>query len=113
VVLAVDDDVLVLRNTALMLQEFGHVVLEATSGRQALDILQDRSVDLVITDHAMPKMTGVQLAAEIKTTQPDLPVILATGYADLLPGAEGGLPKLGKPFRQQDLMQAVAVAIPD
>jgi PAS domain S-box-containing protein len=113
VVLAVDDDGLVLMNTAVMLQDMGHTVFEATSGNQALDILRrEQSVDLVITDHAMPKMTGIQLASAIKAERPDLPIILATGYAELPPGVDTELPKLGKPFRQQELMQAVAAAIP-
>jgi PAS domain S-box-containing protein len=113
VVLAVDDDGLVLMNTAVMLQDMGHTVFEATSGNQALDILRrERSVDLVITDHAMPKMTGIQLASAIKAERPGIPIILATGYAELPPGVDTELPKLGKPFRQQELMQAVAAAIP-
>ena len=112
VVLAVDDDGLVLMNTAVMLQDMGHTVFEATSGDQALEILRrEPSVDLVITDHAMPRMTGAQLAAAIKAERPDLPVILATGYAELPPGVDANLPKLGKPFRQQELMQAVTAAI--
>lgn len=114
VVLAVDDDGLVLMNTTVMLQDMGHTVLEATSGDQALDILRrEQSVDLVITDHAMPRMTGAQLAAAIKAERPGLPIILATGYAELPPGVDAGLPKLGKPFRQHELMQAVAAAITD
>ena len=112
VVLAVDDDGLVLMNTAVMLQDMGHTVFEATSGNQALEILRrEPSVDLVITDHAMPRMTGAQLAAAIKAERPGLPVILATGYAELPPGVDANLPKLGKPFRQQELMQAVTAAI--
>ncbi len=112
VVLAVDDDGLVLMNTAVMLQDMGHTVFEATSGNQALEILRrEPSVDLVITDHAMPRMTGAQLAAAIKAERPELPVILATGYAELPPDVDARLPKLGKPFRQQELMQAVTAAI--
>lgn len=112
VVLAVDDDGLVLMNTAVMLQDMGHTVFEATSGNQALEILRrEQSVDLVITDHAMPKMTGVQLAAAIKAERPGLPIILATGYAELPPGEEAELPKLGKPFGQQELMQVVAAVM--
>ena len=112
VVLAVDDDGLVLMNTTVMLQDMGHTVFEATSGSQALEILRrEHSVDLVITDHAMPKMTGLQLAAAIKAERPGLPIILATGYAELPAGEDAGLPKLGKPFGQQELMQAVAAAM--
>ena len=112
-VLAVDDDGLVLMNTSLMLQDMGHLVLEAASGQHALDILrQQATIDLVITDHAMPKMTGAQLAEAIRVERPGIPVILATGYAELPSGVGAGLLKLSKPFRQQELMQAVASAVP-
>jgi PAS domain S-box-containing protein len=112
-VLAVDDDGLVLMNTAVMLQDLGHAVIEATSARQALDILRRAEpVDLVITDYAMPQMTGVQLAASIRAEWPDMPVILATGYAEMPPGAETDLPKLAKPFRQVELMRAIAAVVP-
>ena len=108
VILAVDDDPLVLLNTVAMLEDLGHTVLEATSGKQALDIIRrDGGVDLVITDQAMPHMTGSDLAAAIRDERPDLPIILATGYAELPPGADKGLPKLSKPFRQQQLADAI------
>jgi CheY-like chemotaxis protein len=109
VVLAVDDDGLVLMNTAAMLEDLGHTVLEAGSGREALEIMRaNEAIDLVVTDQAMPYMTGAQLAAEIRAIRPDLPVILATGYAELPPGAETSAPRLPKPFRQEDLRRAIA-----
>jgi hypothetical protein len=62
-VLAVDDDALVLMNTVAMLEDLGHTVFEAYSGKGALDILRrEDSIDLVVTDQAMPKMTGTELA---------------------------------------------------
>jgi CheY-like chemotaxis protein len=109
-ILAVDDDILVLTNVSLMLEDLGHRVFEASSGRQALEILRrEPSIDMVITDQAMPRMTGIQLIAEIKTEWPDLPIILATGYAEL-PAEADTLPRLAKPFLQYDLQQAVANA---
>jgi CheY-like chemotaxis protein len=108
-ILAVDDDSLVLLNTAAMLEDLGHTVLEATSGKKALEILrrEDR-IDLVITDQAMPGMTGSDLAAAIRAEKPGLPIILATGFAELPPGTDEGLPKLSKPFRQQQLAEVIA-----
>jgi CheY-like chemotaxis protein len=112
VVLAVDDDSLVLMNTTTMLEDLGHAVFEATSGKQALEILRrEKTVDLVITDQAMPRMTGAQLAEAIRPEWPNLPIIVATGYAELPPGPDAGLSKLAKPFRQEDLAQAIANAI--
>jgi CheY-like chemotaxis protein len=108
VILAVDDDALVLLNTVAMLEDLGHTVLEATSGKEALDIIRrEAGVNLVITDQAMPLMTGSDLAAAITTERPDLPIILATGYAELPPDTDKRLPKLSKPFRQHQLEDVI------
>jgi PAS domain S-box-containing protein len=107
VVLAVDDDSLVLINTVAMLEDLGHRVFPAVSAKDALATLRRERVDLVITDYAMPQMTGLQLAEAIKADHPDLPVILATGYAELSPGTESRLPRLSKPFLQRDLAAAL------
>jgi PAS domain S-box-containing protein len=110
-ILAVDDDRLVLMNTGEMLRDMGHRVLEATSGQQALDILRHEKVELVITDQAMPHMTGTQLAERIRAEQPDLPIVLTTGYAELPTGTDINLPRLDKPFHLHDLARAVVSAI--
>jgi PAS domain S-box-containing protein len=103
-VLAVDDDSLVLLNTCAMLEDMGHTVLQATSGLEALEIVEggDR-IDLLVSDQAMPGMTGLQLVHAVRALRPDLPVILATGFAELPPGADASLHRLAKPFRQVDL----------
>ncbi len=106
-VLLVDDDPLVLTSTAAMLEDLGHSVVEATSGLQALEILRVAApVDLVIADYAMPGMTGLQLADELSRLRPGLPVLLATGYAELPETAPAGLVRLGKPFGQATLARA-------
>jgi CheY-like chemotaxis protein len=111
-ILAIDDDSLVLMNTVLMLEDLGHQVLEATGATDALDILRHERVDLVISDHAMPNMTGAQLAEEIGKGWPGMPVILATGYAEVPPGAGiTDLPRLGKPFSQRQLIEAISRAV--
>jgi CheY-like chemotaxis protein len=108
-ILAVDDDALVLMNTAMMLEDMGHTVQEVTNGKAALEILESgEPIDLVISDHAMPGMTGSQLALAIHMIWPNLPVILATGYAELPRGSVMDLPRLSKPFSQKELAQAVA-----
>ncbi|AHL75384.1 histidine kinase [Stutzerimonas stutzeri] len=108
-ILAVDDDVLVLFNTAEMLRDEGHQVTTVHSAAQALDHLRETRFDLLITDHAMPKMTGAQLALEVQSLQPSLPVLLVSGYAEFPAGtAAQQLPLLAKPFSQAALLQAVA-----
>jgi PAS domain S-box-containing protein len=115
-VLAVDDDGLVLMNIEAMLEDLGHTVLTASSAHEALTILQSASVDVVITDHAMPRMTGLELAQALAAAHPALPVILATGYAELPRGADEGLPRLAKPYGQAELavlLRQVVVAEPE
>jgi PAS domain S-box-containing protein len=110
-VLAVDDDSLVLMNTCAMLEELGHTVLQAESGSEALHLLEARpDIGLLITDQAMPEMTGLQLVQAVGRQRPGLPVILATGYAELPARADRGLRRLAKPFTQAELAQAVAEA---
>ena len=109
-VVAVDDDGLVLMNTIAMLEELGHAAVGATTADQALDALRREAADLVITDHAMPRMTGAELADRIAAEWPGLPVILATGYAELPMGAGANLPKLAKPFSLEELESAIRSA---
>jgi PAS domain S-box-containing protein len=112
VILAVDDDALVLMNTIAMLEDLGHTVFEAASGKEALDVFRrEKDIDVVITDQAMPQMTGTQLADAIRAERRDLPIILATGFAELPPDAGKDLLKLDKPFRQEELAQAIAAAL--
>jgi CheY-like chemotaxis protein len=111
-VLIVDDDALVLQNTAAMLEDLGHRVIEASSAREALEYLERAtSVDLVITDQVMSGMTGLQLQQAIKQRWPHLRVILVTGYAELPSDLDCDLVRLNKPFRQHVLAQAIAESI--
>lgn len=107
-VLAVDDEALALMNTTAMLEDLGHRVTEAYTAQDALRLLEQQRFDLVITDHAMPRMTGAELAAEIMRRWPGTPIILATGYAELPSGEELRLPRLDKPFSEADLAAAIS-----
>jgi len=111
-VLAVDDDRLVLFNTAAMLEDMGHAVVEAGSGEEALAALRKEAFDLVITDQVMPKMTGVDLMRIIEQEWPRLPVILATGFAELPQGAHVKTPMLNKPFTEADLAEVLKAVMP-
>src|ERR1700736_1330141 len=104
-VLLVEDDPMVADTAASMLQCLGHQVLVASSGTEALNILQgEPRIDVVITDHAMPHMTGSELADQTRGIRPNLPIILATGYAELPLPEESGVPRLCKPYRLEDLI---------
>lgn len=111
-VLVVDDDQLVLENTTAMLEDLRHRVIQAGSGSEALDVFRrTRGVDLVVTDHAMPGMTGTQLAEQIVAERPGMPIILASGYAEVPADPCLNLIRLGKPFAQDALARAVADAL--
>jgi CheY-like chemotaxis protein len=113
VVLAVDDDGLVLTNTLAMLDDLGHTGIAASSGKEALEILrQHGSIDVVITDYAMPKMTGLQLADAIKKEWSGLPVIIATGFAEMEPETGTKQLTLLKPFDEAELAAALARIAP-
>jgi PAS domain S-box-containing protein len=109
-ILLVDDDVLVLAGTRAMLEDMGHRAVTAESAIEALSILHGGGrFDAVVTDEVMPGLRGLQLAEAIARDWPDLPVILATGYADLPEGADLLVAaRLDKPFRFGDLASVLA-----
>ncbi|HEV3501394.1 MAG TPA: ATP-binding protein [Bradyrhizobium sp.] len=104
VILFVDDDPLIAMSTTEMLEDLGHHVIGASSGLHALDIIRsEQPIDLMVTDHVMPGMTGIELAAASREVRPSLPILLATGYAELPEGAQLDLPRLAKPYHQDQL----------
>ncbi|UVL37792.1 PAS domain S-box protein [Pseudomonas sp. B21-040] len=111
-VLVVDDDSLVLTSTGLLLEDLGHRVISAASGAQALELFDsEQNIDLVITDMAMPHMNGAQLSQAIRLKKPEMPIVLATGYAERLEGFAVELPRLSKPFTQLNLVEVIAQAM--
>jgi PAS domain S-box-containing protein len=103
-ILFVDDDPLIAMSTTEMLEDLGHRVIPANSGRHALEILKSgEPLDLMMTDHVMPGMTGIELAAASREVRPALPILLATGYAELPEGSQPDLPRLAKPYHQDQL----------
>ena len=104
VILFVDDDPLIAMSTTEMLEDLGHRVIGVNSGLHALDIIRsEQPIDLMMTDHVMPGMTGIELAAATRQVRPSLPILLATGYADLPEGSQLDLPRLAKPYHQDQL----------
>ncbi len=111
-ILVVDDDVLVAESISEMLSDLGHTVHVAYSGALALKLIHAHAeIELVLTDHAMPGMTGVELASSIRKFKPNLPIVLGSGYAQLPEGTDLQLPRLPKPYRQDDLRSLIASII--
>lgn len=112
VVLAVDDDPLVLLNARAMLEDLGHTVITAKSGAEAVEILDHGAqIDLLITDQAMPNMTGLQLAGIVTEGWPRVPIIIATGYDEMPAGVQERFEKLTKPYFLSDLSRVIAATI--
>jgi signal transduction histidine kinase/ActR/RegA family two-component response regulator len=112
VVLVVDDDPLVLISAGAMLEDLGHTVFEAMGAEQALGLIRaGTTVDVVLTDISMPGMSGLQLAAELRHMMPDLPVVLATGFAERADVIASGFPLLAKPFDRLALSGAIEARI--
>jgi CheY-like chemotaxis protein len=108
-ILLVDDDPLVAMSTIDMLIDLGHSVTEANSAEGALEILEGGApLDLIVTDHAMPGMTGTELAAIVRKRRPELKVLLVTGYSDVPVAQQAKLPRLAKPYFQSQLQAAIA-----
>jgi CheY-like chemotaxis protein len=115
-ILVVDDEPLVRRLLADYLAIDGHAVETATNGRHALDRFRAGRYDLVVTDRAMPEMGGDELAAAIRRLSFDEPVIMLTGFGDLMLAADerplGVDLVLSKPVTPAALRQAVARVAP-
>jgi len=111
-ILLVDDDPMVRASVFAQLSTQSHIVDSATNGREGLDRFTESRFDLVVTDRAMPEMGGDQLAAAIERLSPDTPVIMLTGFGDLM-GAKGEQPPgvdavVSKPVTFDALTTAIA-----
>jgi signal transduction histidine kinase/CheY-like chemotaxis protein len=114
IILLVDDDSAVREVTALILEDFGYVVLKAGSGGGALDLLEERqsNVELVLLDFAMPGMSGLEVARQVQLKYPAIPILFVTGYADKNALRDVGDERIiKKPFIGQELAEKVNAAL--
>ena len=110
-VLVVDDEPLVLESTAAMLEALGYLPVTASSGAAALATLEARpDLVAVVTDFAMPGMTGLTLAERIAARRPGLPVVIASGQPAGPQEAPYG--RLGKPYSLAQLATALEALVP-
>ena len=110
--LLVDDEELVRMSTADMLSHLGYEVVEAASAEDALRMVEGGTrPDVLVTDHLMPGMSGEELARELRTHRPALPVLIVSGYAET-EGVAKDLPRLTKPFRNAELADCLAKVHP-
>jgi PAS domain S-box-containing protein len=114
-VLVIDEQEDVREVIAAHLDALGYQVIQAASGQAALDLLNGHrtGIDVLIADYAMPGMSGIELAEAVRATHPDLPVIIATGYADTtsFDSRIENAALLKKPYRMNELGAAVEYAL--
>jgi CheY-like chemotaxis protein len=115
-ILVVDDEPAVCGAIKMMLEHEGHKVQTATSGKEALSLLEQNRFDLVTTDYAMPGMKGDALAVAIKQRLPNQPILMISANGALSQSAGFSLTGvdfvISKPFLLKDLREAIARVLP-
>jgi CheY-like chemotaxis protein len=112
-VLLVDDEELARASTAAMLIDLGYTIVEAGSAEEALSLIRDTTLpDILMTDHLMPGMNGTDLARIVRSQCPSVRVLLVSGYADA-EGVAPDMPRLIKPFRNDELAVSLASLRPE
>ena len=117
-IMSVDDSSTMRRMVSFTLRGAGHEVVEAQDGAIALNVLQSRSVDLVITDVHMPNMNGIELTRRLRALPSfhQTPILLLTTESDPTKKAEGRAAGatgwILKPFSQEQLLAIVAKVLP-
>ena len=113
-ILIVDDEEAVAKSLKMVLTNLGHSIEIAENVEQALKLFDNAKYDLIMTDFALGKLTGLDLARAIKSKSPSMPIILITAYAESLSAGTGRLSDfvcvLGKPFSLQEIQGAIAKA---
>jgi len=116
-ILVVDDDVKMRGLLKEILSTFSCEVLEANDGQEALDLLAKQTVDLVITDRAMPIMDGLEFLKQLRREDTQTPVLMLSAYGDeeLWASAVGlGVEDyIVKPFAADDVLKIVKVKLRD
>ena len=114
-ILIVDDEKNYTMIIGEILQEEGYTSITASSGMEALDILNNETIDLILTDVKMPGMSGIQLLEKIKELNPDIPVIIMTAYGSVEKAVDamhrGAYTFILKPFENQALIAYIAKAL--
>ena len=109
-ILVIDDDEAVRISVSEMLRSLGHEIVEAASGRQGLRLLDGGAqIDLVLTDHAMPEMTGAEFAERIHKTRPSLKVAIMTGNTEAVPATKAIAATIRKPFSREALSEQLGI----
>jgi len=108
-ILVVDDESAVLNLLTALLKTRGYKTLAATNGREALALFKEHEddVNLLITDVVMPEMDGIELAVQIRSLRPKVPVLFVSGFCENIPGSLQEWEAVDKPFKPQELLKKI------
>lgn len=108
IILLADDEPMVLKIATRLLEFFEHEVVPATDGVEAIEVLRSRKdIDVAILDHSMPRMTGIEALAELRSFLPELPVLISSGLSHL-DIEDPNVVQLQKPYRIEALEGALS-----
>jgi DNA-binding response OmpR family regulator len=112
IILLVEDDEMIRSPTAELMRDLGHTVFEAESAENAMTVLRDSPIDVLVTDVGLPGVSGDVFAAEARAMRPSLRIVFATGMGHIPdPGLGGGGPVLlRKPYDAQSIEAALKAA---
>jgi signal transduction histidine kinase/DNA-binding response OmpR family regulator len=111
-VLVCEDDAIIRMDTADMLQDLGHVTIEAENGMKALEIATSRDVDILLTDVGLPDISGTELARRVRVLKPGLAIIFATGREQVEGfDSDGRVALLKKPYQFDQLERVVGTIL--
>src|SRR4030043_639865 len=114
-ILVVDDDPAICNLITRLMDKYGYSVIAYESGKEALDNLQENKFDVVVTDVVMPVVSGTEILARIRDTNPDVPVILMTGYTDFDTAVDaikkGVFDFIIKPYKPEQIIHSVEKAV--
>lgn len=107
-ILLVEDDLGARESLKLLLTIDRHVVVEATGGAEAIELLKCQPFDLAILDYFMPGMHGSQVALRFREIAPSMPILMVTAYLEKLGNSDKSVDAVvGKPFAIEDLRSAI------
>lgn len=116
-ILVVDDELLIRDLLYDFFHDQGWNITVAENGRKALDIMQEKQFDVVLTDLRMPSMDGMALTSQVQQDYPDIPVVIMTGYPSVESAVEalrtGVADYITKPFNVNDLFKRVRAHLPE
>lgn len=113
-ILVVDDEQVIRNLLRVSLQRHGYGVLEASNGAEALALFDrhEHEIALLLTDVVMPEIGGVELAKEVATKRPELPVVFISAFCDVIPKELNRYGCVPKPFLPTEIIARVAEIVP-